>query len=67
GLCSGDRLIKFGRANHTNHNQLKLLATIVTESLNQPLQVFVERPNAAGRFLQLTLTPGPWEGKGFLG
>lgn len=62
GLRLGDKLLSFGRANHANHNNLRVVAEEAQRQV--PLKVVVER---GGQIVELQLLPQPWSGRGLIG
>nr|POE59328.1 26s proteasome non-atpase regulatory subunit 9 [Quercus suber] len=67
GLKPGDKVIKFGAANWTNHERLAHVARVVQQNENGVILVKVLRdatPNALSQSLELRLTPRrDWGGR----
>lgn len=64
GLKTGDLICTFGYANHTNHNNLKLIRDVVIANEDNEIDVFVIRNSNT---VELKLTPKKWSGNGLLG
>lgn len=62
GLHVGDRVLKFGRINVTNHRALANIPSQV--AVGRPVEVIVDR---AGQQITIELTPRQWSGRGVLG
>ncbi|CAM9804253.1 unnamed protein product [Heterosigma akashiwo] len=69
GIQVGDKLIKFGSADHTNNRGLMALVDVVSSSVGLPVELVIERSGEAGssRRLEVTLTPHQWQGRGLVG
>ncbi|GMH48131.1 hypothetical protein TrLO_g14264 [Triparma laevis f. longispina] len=66
GLKNGDILLKFGSIHFQNHNNLKAIASTVSEAAqgNMPIVVDILR---SGAQMRLSLRPRAWAGRGVLG
>lgn len=71
GLKAGDKIVKFGSVNWTNHERLSRVAQVVQAGENSVVDVRVLRESegdAASRTVDLRLTPRrDWGGRGLLG
>jgi 26S proteasome regulatory subunit N4 len=65
GLQRGDKLLKFGTVDHSNHRQLSAIVSVVRDSVNKEVSVWVKRDQQEP--LQLKLVPHVWDGQGLLG
>ena len=69
GLKIGDAIYKFGPINHQNHDNLRSIVTIVTQMINQEIEVKVLRKTIFGTTedKELKFVPREWSGRGLLG
>lgn len=63
-LKVGDMIVEFGSVNKTNYKNVMDIANVVQHSEGQKVHVKVKRGN---QFLNTTLTPKAWAGRGLLG
>ncbi|KAL8558336.1 hypothetical protein ACOMHN_012900 [Nucella lapillus] len=64
GLEVGDELVEFGSVTANNFTSLQQIGEVVQHSIGRPLRVRVARNKQT---VTLSLTPGPWNGRGNLG
>lgn len=66
GLIEGDLITLFGTitSDHVRRKGMGIIASLVEESLNKPLDIEVRRKDS---FILLKLVPHTWDGRGFLG
>ena len=64
GLEVGDAICSFGWINHLPAAGLSDIAALVEQNLAKPIQIGISRQS---NYLELTLTPHPWDGPGTLG
>ncbi|KAJ3051971.1 26S proteasome non-ATPase regulatory subunit 9 [Rhizophlyctis rosea] len=64
GLERGDKVVRFGHVDVTNHQGLKALSDLVAVSENKIIRVLVLRDNTPKT---LFVTPHKWSGRGMLG
>ena len=72
GLSAGDKILKFGSADRTNHRELQAIREIVMRNINQTIEVIVERQVISNSTTDVTtvnvqLIPHQWHGNGVLG
>lgn len=69
GLQAGDRLLKFGNVEASNHDGLRALARLTQRSVGDWLPLFVLRAGDHGAMerVRLVLQPRRWAGQGLLG
>ncbi|KAJ1657949.1 putative 26S proteasome regulatory subunit [Dispira simplex] len=74
GLHKGDRIMEIGSINHSNYSGLQQISSLVSESLQRPIRLRVQRfrqgnedDPATYQTFEGSLIPRPWEGPGFLG
>jgi len=77
GLREGDLVVKFGKATHVNHSDLRLIAELVPEAASnrEEIPIIVLRRSAVGHGAEegireritVNVLPGPWGGRGLLG
>merc|ERR1712093_157417 len=64
GLLRGDKLLRFGSVNSSNHQGLRAVATEVSKNENRTVTISVLREEAT---VSLVLVPKTWSGRGLLG
>lgn len=69
GLKLGDAIFQFGEVNHTNHENLQAIVTLVKNNLNFAIPIKVLRKTLLGTSedKELQFVPREWGGRGYLG
>mmetsp|Transcript_3750 Transcript_3750/g.5737 ORF Transcript_3750/g.5737 Transcript_3750/m.5737 type:complete len:206 (-) Transcript_3750:518-1135(-) len=69
GLKPSDKILRFGRVDYTNQENLQGLALYVRTNQGRDIKVHVLRKNSLNQYTEMTLTvrPDTWNGDGLLG